>query len=256
MPGSYPANQYVTPPGAYAQRVWPSHADADARTIATTGNRTDATTVPHLPFVFPSFYTVQGGFRTLSTPFSGTTATGTAVYYPLIDFQPQAQSITQGVIVCSVRVEMCSTNPTGGIGFDPWGDLNGLGAAVVVGTNMWQSAGNQGQVQPLPFGGVDTSIAVWRTERSRYYWTTFPPGDFAAAGSQQKATVGEDWPPFILRVPDLDRVQAFFVLNNQTANNSVAANETLQGYVNVRMRLGLLNSPDYFPTGLGPQPQP
>lgn len=245
-----PQNDLTTPPDPIDQAIGIVAESADPARVQPQRLIADTTTIPDLTRVFPTFITAAGGFRSLAINLTGTCVAPQVGLRRLVSIEPEAFQ-GQGLIIGSIRAEMVSTDNLGGLAV-AWGDANGLGAAIVAGFGLPCNDDDRMYPATIAFPGAGDINAPAVSNATQLSWgTTFPPGSAATALGVlqgQKATIGEDWPPFVQRIVEGQRFTAAFALR---ADQATAANgDVIAGYAFVRVRLALINTQQVFSQGV------
>ena len=163
--------------------------------------------------LFADAFSVRCGFTQLTVPASIDGVTGdTSAVYGLLDVAPDDGVLPGevGIFGAAGVLGSCDAAPSGTQA--PWGDVRGLGAAIVIGQDLGFQLGAW-SASDVPAVGVEVSTAKASlvNNRGRVWWTLpFPAGDYEA--DFQKDPFGVAVTPNIFRVPSGRRIQVGLVV--------------------------------------------
>lgn len=242
LPPPYPVGPRVTPQFA---------APADQRLVrrgqrvAIPTNR--AAKLPEskqliVPENLPKFLTISFGFfgtagqgvglAGISVP-TGTVATNTAAWFPLLDLDPLSR-LGQQAGLFAVAGSLLPTGYNATVNDQVWGSVQGCKAGIVVGTNLPIAAGAW-TIAPCSLPGIMGEGAQDATGAQYFWWTTFPPGSYADA-IPLKAFAFESLAPYLADIPLGKRLQAALVVGG--LSNTSGGVKNLCGAASLRMMVG------------------
>jgi hypothetical protein len=189
---------------------------------------------------FPLAGTIPASFTSIAIP-AGIAATigANSAWYSLVNFNPLAR-LNQDITIFGIWMDAlsCDVSPATPASQAAWGDVNGLGAAIVIGGRELPVGGEGVWTGgPCPIAGVESAVASvtgsvgWGR---KMFSRTFPTGKLTV-GTNKRGLNGSIV-PFVRRIPRGESLTAALVLNNAQA--VAGAGLTLNGYVDLEIYFG------------------
>ncbi len=206
------------------------------------------TTTP-LTGLFPECRTITGGFRQIDIPSGITAAAGTSAWYPLVNMRPTDVYGGDGVVLFGVDIEFASTDNADAAAVDAghtdWGSAKGMGAAIVVGSNL-PIANGAWTIAPCNVPGAQDSgtIALVEANQTAYYFAaTFPMGSWNDA-IPFKSRLTKSWAPYGFRIKLESELQVALVIDGPQIETGSTNTTDVYGLANVQLNIGLTRAID------------
>lgn len=212
---------------------------------------TNTRTLDPLTGNFPVRRNYRGDWSELLVALAGPAASfapaGMGAWLRLVNIGPN--DVGQEFVLASVNIEALSSDSAGGGGFTAWGNVQGVGAAIIVTKNIPLRDVDGFQAYPIALASLYPPVAgtVVRTSNNSSLIAdiSLPAGAYVA--SPQKVALSKDYAPFVHRFTyGSDRLQAWFVLPG--AAMAALAGNSIRGLVKVNLEIGMVASAR--PTGI------
>lgn len=197
--------------------------------------------------LFPTYSRVVCGFEAITVA-NGTAApaSGSSAWYGLAKLNIPDE-VNQPVFLDYAAATLSPTNPSATGTNLVWGELNGTGAAIVVGLNL-PSQLNAWTAAPVYVPGVENSTNgnLFADTVSPYAaFFQFPNGDNDDT-APARVFLPEPMGKVAFRIPEGSTLDVALVVRGSQVVNSSGSDKTLQGHATVTLRLGLTRNPIAF----------
>lgn len=193
---------------------------------------------------YPTMITIKGGFTRIPIGSAVTIPTGQAAWYPLVRLE-LGNGGRPGLAVFGLTLTMTSPDIQGSGGglagtSTPlaWGNKQGEGAAVVLGTDLPTKVGQWAAGPCQEPGVVASGNGLYNaTSRSNEIWAaTFPPGAYSDP-VPVKWIIAPSFQPYVVRFTPGRRLEVALAINGSTISGISSRN--LYGYASVQLHVGL-----------------